>query len=61
MIARAAEVFSGTPVPVEVRNQARVHLWYPARFGNAYPKLTHTTQSLQYYASQTHAVGGAPR
>ncbi len=56
VIARAAEAFSGIPVPIEVRNQARVHLWYPERFGNAYPQLTHATQSLDYYASQTHAV-----
>ena len=56
VIARAAKAFSGIPVPIEVRNQARVHLWYPDHFGNAYPQLTHATQSLDYYASQTHAV-----
>ncbi|MDX5592270.1 nucleotidyltransferase family protein [Pseudovibrio sp. SPO723] len=43
-------------VPVEVRNQARVHLWYPDRFGADYPKLQHATHSLDYYASKTHAV-----
>jgi hypothetical protein len=26
-------------VAVEVRNQARVHLWYPAKHGLPYPKL----------------------
>lgn len=56
VIARAAEAFTDCPVPIEVRNQARVHLWYPARFGSAYPQLANATQSLDYYASQTHAV-----
>ena len=56
VIARVAAALGGIGVPVEVRNQARVHLWYPERFGSAYPKLAHATQSLDYYASQTHAV-----
>ncbi len=56
VITRTVEAFAGVPVPVEVRNQARVHLWFPARFGCAYPRLRHATQSLDYYASQTHAV-----
>ncbi|WP_310621513.1 nucleotidyltransferase family protein [Flexibacterium corallicola] len=43
-------------IPVEVKNQARVHLWYPQRFGQSYPKLSHATQSLLYYASTTHSV-----
>ncbi len=43
-------------LPVELRNQARVHLWYPKRFGGAYPRLAHATQSLSFYAAKTHAV-----
>lgn len=26
-------LFADLPIPVEIRNQARVHLWYPKRFG----------------------------
>ncbi|SEA46253.1 nucleotidyltransferase family protein [Rubrimonas cliftonensis] len=44
------------PVPVELRNQARTHLWFPRRFGFAYPKLASATGSLRFYASRTHAV-----
>ena len=29
VIRRAAQHFKGLALPVEVRNQARVHLWYP--------------------------------
>ena len=37
VIRRGAELFCGTPVPVEIRNEARVHLWYGARYGTADP------------------------
>jgi uncharacterized protein len=43
--------------PVEARNQARVHLWFPERFGCDYPRLANADQSLRYYASIVHAVG----
>jgi hypothetical protein len=42
---------------VEVRNQARVHLWFAERFGCAYPQLASADDSLRYYASIVHAVG----
>jgi len=43
--------------PVEVRNQARVHLWFEARFGTAYPRLSSADEALHRYASIVHAVG----
>ncbi len=43
--------------PVEARNQARVHLWFPERFGCAYPSLANADELLRYYASIVHAVG----
>lgn len=44
--------------PIEVRNQARVHLWFQQRFGgSAYPQLTSADEALHYYASIAHAVG----
>lgn len=56
VIKRAAEKFAQLPVPVEVRNQARVHLWFEKKFGQPYPKLQSALQSLEFYASRTHAV-----
>jgi hypothetical protein len=38
-IRRVAAAVSDISVSVEVRNQARVHLWYPNKFGIAYPPL----------------------
>ena len=37
MIRRGSELFADVPVPVEIRNEARVHLWYGERFGTAAP------------------------
>ena len=42
---------------VEVRNQARVHLWFEAKFGEAYPPLSCTAEALQRFTSATFAVG----
>ena len=42
---------------VEVRNQARVHLWFEAKFGEAYEPLSSTAEALERFASTTFAVG----
>jgi uncharacterized protein len=42
---------------VEVRNQARVHLWFEAKFGEAYGPLSCTAEALGRFASPTFAVG----
>lgn len=43
--------------PVEVCNQARVHLWFERHFGIAYPPLSSADEAITRYASATHAVG----
>jgi hypothetical protein len=47
----------GFPAPVEVCNQARVHLWFEAYFGIPYPPLSSADEALTRYASTTHAIG----
>ena len=42
---------------VEVRNQARVHLWFEAKFGESYGPLSCTAEALERFASATFAVG----
>ncbi|KKC32314.1 hypothetical protein WH91_14760 [Devosia psychrophila] len=51
--------FSDLPIPVEVRNQARVHLWFPEKFGIAYPKLQSSAELMLYFATKTHAVAAS--
>jgi hypothetical protein len=42
---------------VEVRNQARVHIWFEAKFGEVYGPLSSTAKALECFASATFAVG----
>lgn len=58
VIRRAAAAFT-PPLSdlVEVRNQARVHLWFEGKFGEPYPPLASTAEALERFASATFAVG----
>ena len=42
---------------VEVRNQARVHLWFQNRFGEPYAPLSSTDEALGRFVAPTFAVG----
>jgi len=42
---------------VEVRNQARVHVWFEAHFGEAYTPLSSTAEALERFVSPMFAVG----
>ena len=48
--------FAALPLPVEVRNQARVHLWYEAHFGQPVPPQRSSADAIDHFASRTHAV-----
>jgi len=41
---------------VEVRNQARVHLWFEAHFGEPYTPLSSTAEALERFVSPMFAV-----
>jgi len=57
VISRGADVFRDFPLPVEIRNQARVHLWFEKRFGQPYAPLRSATESIERYATIAHCVG----
>lgn len=57
VIRRVAAATLGCVGPVEVRNQARVHLWFERRFGAQYSPLSSADEALQRYASVVHAIG----
>src|ERR1700730_5197145 len=42
---------------VEVRNQARVHLWFETKFSEPYGPLSSAAEALERFASATFAVG----
>jgi hypothetical protein len=56
VIRRCAAAFADLPKPVEVRNQARVHLWFEARFGYAKPPYQSTEHGIANYAAPAHMV-----
>lgn len=58
VIRRAAEAFDEPfRSQVEVRNQARVHLWFKARFGEDYAPLSGTDEALGRFVAPAFAVG----
>jgi len=57
-IKRAAKTFEPAfRDMVEVRNQARVHIWFPDHFNEPYEPLTSTDEALTRFVAPTYAVG----
>jgi hypothetical protein len=44
-------------IKVEVRNQARVHVWYPEKHGLPYPALRSSTQGIDRFVTKNTQVG----
>ncbi len=44
-------------VTIQVRNQARVHLWYQQKFGALYPPLTCSTEGIDRFLTRNTKVG----
>ncbi len=58
VIKRVAAAFNEPfRTDVEVRNQARVHLWFPERFGEPYEALAGTDEALARFVAPAFAVG----
>jgi hypothetical protein len=55
-IRRCAAAFAGIDAEIQVRNQARVHLWYPEKFGRPYPPLANTPEALTRFLAPCCAV-----
>ena len=57
VIRDAARLFADLPVNIQVRNQARVHLWFPEKFGVAYPPLTTAGEGVLRFPCAAQAIG----
>jgi hypothetical protein len=58
VIRRAAAAFAPPfDALVEVRNQARVHVWFEGKFGEPYAPLSSSREALERFVSATFAVG----
>jgi hypothetical protein len=57
VIRRATALFADLGVTVEVRNEARVHLWYESRFGVPGVRFTSSADAIDHFASTTCCFG----
>lgn len=57
VIKTGREVFAGLPAEVEIRNEARVHLWYEDKFGVACPPYESTEAAIDSFAATTCCLG----
>jgi uncharacterized protein len=57
VIRRVAQAFADLDATIEVRNQARVHLWYAAKFGQVYPRLMSAQVGIDRLLVECTCVG----
>lgn len=57
IIRNAQRLFADLPVDVEVRNQARVPLWYEAKFGIPFGTVSRASDGIDRFPCATVAVG----
>ena len=54
---RIAELFGDLPVRVDVKNQARVHFWYAAKFGYAISPYASIARAIATFPTTASAIG----
>ncbi|MPZ32651.1 MAG: hypothetical protein GEV13_16925 [Rhodospirillales bacterium] len=59
--ARIRTLFADLGLWVDVKNEARVHLWYAAKFGNALTPYVSTEDAITTFPTTATAVGVQPR
>jgi uncharacterized protein len=57
VIQSAKGVFADIPAEVEIRNEARVHLWYEQKFGTPCPAYLSTEDAIDSFAATTCCLG----
>jgi uncharacterized protein len=57
VIRAGEELFGDLPVPVEIRNEARVHLWYQEKFGVACVPYDSTEAAIDTFPGMACCVG----
>jgi uncharacterized protein len=57
VIRAGNEVFAGLPAPVQIRNQARVHLWYQEKFGAPCPPHACVEAAIDAYEATVASLG----
>lgn len=60
VILRTQQLFQDLGAKVDIKNQARVHLWYGERFGRAYPQLESARDGIDRYLVAGTCIGFDP-
>jgi hypothetical protein len=61
VIQRAHALFADLDVLIDVKNEARVHLWYPQRFGGDYPQLEKVEDGIARFLVRSTCIGLMPQ
>lgn len=56
-IRKGKEVFKDILIPVEIRNQARVHLWYGKHFGRSIDQHRSVEEAIDTWPTTATAIG----
>ena len=59
-IKQAAEYFEGFSIPVDIKNQARVHLWYEERFGYKISPYQSVENAIDAWPTTSTAIAIRP-
>lgn len=57
IVQRASALFADLSIPVEVKNQARVHLWYEDRFGHPIPPYESLEEAIETWPTTATSIG----
>jgi hypothetical protein len=57
VICAGDTAFAGLPAPVQIRNQARVHLWYEPKYGLPCPPHTSTEAAIDTFEATVACLG----
>ncbi len=60
VIQAGHRLFGDVPAPVQIRNQARVHLWYEQKFGVRCPPHESTEAAIDTFEATTACLGVRP-
>jgi len=57
VIQAGRQAFAGLPAPVQIRNQARVHLWYEQKYGSPCPPHESTEAAIDTFEALVACLG----
>ncbi len=61
VIQHAREIFAGIDADIELKNQARVHLWYEVKFKTPYAQLMKSIDGIDCFLAPACMVGVQPK